>query len=125
MRMAPSRRMVSALSMTLAMMCRSSAAYSSGWPSRLGNGTWAASVTRGRLQGGGDLVGAGDVGRREGRSGAEGLGDVGAGRGGAIEQRHPRAPRDQLGGGGPAEAGCAAGDDGLDGAELHGALLLT
>src|SRR5215472_15157085 len=39
MRIAPSNRMVSPLSMLFSMMCCTRAAYSLGWPSRLGNGT--------------------------------------------------------------------------------------
>src|SRR5690606_35056026 len=46
MRSAPSRRMVSPLSMALPMMCWASCAYSSGLPSRAGCGTDAASVLR-------------------------------------------------------------------------------
>src|SRR5215213_9386747 len=41
MRMAPSRRMTSPLSMGLATMCATRAPYSVGSPSRLGCGTWA------------------------------------------------------------------------------------
>ena len=43
MRIAPSRRITSPLSIGLATMCSTSAAYSSGLPSRDGCGTWAPS----------------------------------------------------------------------------------
>src|SRR5213594_1928035 len=44
--MAPSSRIVSPFSITLVMMWQASAAYSSGWPSRDGNGTCLASEAR-------------------------------------------------------------------------------
>ena len=42
--MAPSRRMVSPLSIGLSMMCLARRANSVGWPSRAGCGIWAASL---------------------------------------------------------------------------------
>ena len=40
--MAPSSRMVSPFSITFSMMWQARAAYSAGWPSRTGKGTWRA-----------------------------------------------------------------------------------
>jgi hypothetical protein len=45
MRIAPSILIVDPFNILFSMMCFTSAAYSSGWPSRLGNGTCSASET--------------------------------------------------------------------------------
>src|SRR4029450_8558431 len=119
MRMAPSRRMTSPLSIRFSTMWRTRAAYSSGWPRRGGKGTWAPRESRtwaGRAARMGVWKGAGGEG--EGLPGAPrvgggvgGLADLAVERGhrGGVDDHAPLAVVERLVGrpglGGPAGGG--------------------
>ena len=82
-RSAPSRRTTSPLSIGFSTMCAASAAYSPGWPSRAGCGTWAPSAARASS---GSPASSG-VSNRPGRDRADA--DPAAGEVARGRQRHP------------------------------------